>query len=410
MDGRVSGLSIALVLPYDVAFPGGVTEHVVQLERALRQHGHRTTVIAPVSARPGFCPPPNLVPVGGVVRVPTNGSVARITLSLGLSGTVARVLRAGRFDVVHLHEPFMPLLPFWVLRHSAATNVATFHAFAGNGLGYRHARPLLRRFFARLHGRIAVSESARSYVAQHFPAAYRVIPNGVDLERFESAAPVAGVGDGPPTVLFVGRLDERKGIRVLLRAFARLQRTGIAARLIVVGAYEAAERRRFERLAATLAVSNVVFAGWASPEELPRYYRTADVVCAPSTGGESFGIVLLEAMAAGKPIVASGIPGYREVLDHGVQGWLVPPADAEALADALQGLLVDPDLRLALGRRGQEKAARYAWPLVAERIESCYDEAMRAMQQPAARVSPEGGADRCALAEGQGSPILQGGD
>ncbi|HVC32217.1 MAG TPA: glycosyltransferase family 4 protein [Chloroflexota bacterium] len=369
-------LRIALVSPYDYAYPGGVSEHVSQLDRSLRDLGHATLVIAPSSALPGTVPSSHLVPTGRVVCVPTNGSVARITLSLGLSRQVKRIMRENQFDVVHVHEPFMPLLPFLVLRHSDAANVGTFHAYSGNERGYQHGRWLLSRFSDRLHARIAVSETARSFVARHFPGEYAVIPNGVDVQRFQSAAPLPGLVDGTPNVLFVGRLDERKGFRYLLRAFALLRRSGVIARLIVVGAYGPAQQQRYESLVAALDVPDVVFAGYASPDQLPRYYQSAEVVCAPSLGGESFGVVLAEAMAAGKSIVASRIAGYREVVDHGVEGLLVPPSDSLALSDALRRVLADRELRLELGRRGRQKAARFAWPLVAERILDCYNTAM----------------------------------
>lgn len=376
----MSGLRVALVSPYDFAYPGGVNEHISQLDRALRAMGHETTVIAPSSGGAAPTPVANLIVAGRVVRVPTNGSVARITLSLGLSSRVKRILREHRFDVVHVHEPFMPLLPLLVLRHSESVNVATFHAYSGNELGYRHGRIVLRWFFSQLHARIAVSETARSYVAHNLPAEYEIIPNGVDLDRFRNAEPIADLVDGVPNILFVGRLEDRKGFRYLLRAYAELRRDGLAARLVVVGAHGPAQRRHYERVAAGLGVPEVVFAGYASPAQLPRYYRSADLVCAPSLGGESFGVVLAEAMAAGKAIVASRIAGYREVVDHGVEGLLVPPRDTAALAEALRRVLVDRDLRRDLGSRGQAKASRFAWPLVATRILDCYKRTMKALQ------------------------------
>lgn len=375
------GLRIALVSPYDFAYPGGVGEHVCQLDRALRALGHETTVIAPSSDGPSPRRVANLVVAGRVIRVPANGSVARITLSLGLSGTIKRILNESRFDVVHLHEPFIPLLPLLVLRHSHTANVATFHAFSGNELGYRHGRFLLGRYFSRLHARIAVSETARSFVARHFPAEYDVIPNGVDVERFQVSPPMADLVDGIPNILFVGRLDDRKGFRCLLHAFAILRRRGVVARLLVVGAYSSVQRRRYEEIIARSSIPDVVFVGYAPPDELPRYYRSASVLCAPSLGGESFGVILAEAMAAGTPIVASGIAGYRDVVADGGEGLLVPPGDVPALSDALGRIVADVDLGRDLGRRGQIKAPRFAWPTVVNQVLATYYAAITHVQE-----------------------------
>lgn len=369
-------MNIVLVSPYDFATPGGVTEHVTQLDRALRFAGHSTTIIAPRSIRPGFTPPDHLISAGQVISVPTNGSVARISLSLGLGGVVKRVLADIQPDIVHVHEPFMPLLPFFVLRQSFATNVATFHAYSGNELGYHYGRGLIEHYFSRIDGRIAVSPAARSFISRHFPGNYTVIPNGVDVERFQNAEPFSELRDGYLNLLFVGRLDERKGFNILLRAFAQLRRRRSAIRLIVVGAYDAGQAARHKARLAGAGVPDVLFVGYATPRELARYYASCDIVCAPSLGGESFGIVLLEGMAAGKPIVASRIPGYRDVVDDGVDGLLVQPGDVHALDVALDAMIGDREWREALGRRGRSKAWEYSWDLIADRVAGYYEDTL----------------------------------
>lgn len=363
---------VLLVSPYDLATPGGVSGHVAQLARVLGERGYQSSILAPLTHRPGFRPAAQIWPVGSVIAVPTNGSVARISLSFRLATEVRAALREIQPDIVHLHEPFMPLLPIAALRHSTATNVATFHAYSGSTIGYRLFAPLLRQFAGQISERIAVSDSARAFVASHFPGDYQIIPNGVDWDRFATAQPYSDLADDTPTILFVGRLDRRKGFPILLRAYAEVRRRGRRARLLVVGAYDAGQTARFQRVVHREGIPDVCFAGLADAEALARYYQSSSVVCVPSLGSESFGIVLLEAMAAGKPVVASAIGGYREVLEDSKQGLLVPPGSVTGLADALDELLRDPDRRTQLGQAGSLKARAYAWSEIADKIGDAY--------------------------------------
>lgn len=218
----------------------------------------------------------------------------------------------------------------------------------------------MRHFIDRLHGRIAVSQAALDYISAYFPGEYRIIPNGFDVERFaaEGVRPIEQYsGDGRLNVLFVGRLEKRKGFGYLLRAFRLIKATVPEARLLVVGAYSKEDKAPFVRYARHSHLRGVKFIGYVRDEELPRWYWTAHVFCAPSTGFESFGIVLLEAMAAGVPIVASDIPGYRCVLQPGVQGLVVPPADEESLAAAVIRLLRTPGARRVWRHRESDRPA-----------------------------------------------------
>jgi phosphatidylinositol alpha-mannosyltransferase len=313
--------------------------------------------------------------------VPANGSEARITLSLRLSGKVKRLLDAARFDVIHLHEPLMPVLPITVLRHSQTVNVGTFHSSWDGRVARLYGNPLLRRFDRRIHARIAVSPRARDFVAQHFPGRYELIPNGIDLDEFgPSVRPFPQLRDGKLNVLFVGRLEQRKGFGYLLRAFASLRKQRADLRLLVVGAYGESSRRRYEAIVRSAEIADVVFVGPASNADLPRYYRSGDVFCAPSTGGESQGIVLLEAMASGRPIVASDIAGYRGVMREGIEGLFVPPKDADALAAALARLIDNPEMRERLGGAGPERARAYSWDKVASRVLAVYEETASAFR------------------------------
>lgn len=371
-------MKIALVSPYDYPYPGGVTEHVRSLAEQFMVLGHEVHVIAPSSAQPGTFPPlPVVHRIGRPVSIPANGSVARITLPLRGYLQVKRLLALQGFDIVHLHEPMMPALPLAVLHHSPAVNVGTFHAFGTSNMAYFSAKQMLTPLFRRLHGKIAVSGPAREFVGRHFPGDYRVIPNGIDYARFATRLqPIDRFEDDRLDVLFVGRLEKRKGLEHLLRAWPAVHQEMPNARLLVVGGGRRLEGYR--RWVRERGWHEVHFIGHVSPDDLVRYYQTSDVFCAPSTGQESFGIVLLEAMAAGRAIVASRIPGYAEVLEDGAEGLLVEPRSSAALATGLLRLLRDAELRRAMGERGQVKAAAYDWSHVAGRVLSFYDETISA--------------------------------
>ena len=379
-------LKIALVTPYDVTVPGGVAEHVAELRAAFRRLGHEALVLAPGAARGRVEQAADGYRIGRTVAVPSNGSRARISLDPLVLRAVRDLLRRERFDVVHVHAPHTPLLPYLALLSSDAANVATFHAAFGERAWYLAARPALAVVLRRLHARIAVSPLARDRCRRHFGGDYEVIPNGVDLDRFGPAArPFPWAGDGTPRVLFVGRFDEpRKGFADLCRAAALVQRAVPRVRLVVVGPGDPARARRVAAAAGTLHVDLV---GRVAREDLPRYYASCDALCAPSVGNESFGLVLLEAMAAGAPLVATAIPGYAAVATADHDALLVPPRDPRAVAAALVRTLTDPGLRARLRVAGRATAGAYAWPAVAPRVLAVYAEARRR----AGRAGPRGG-------------------
>ncbi len=373
-------MKIALVSPYDFAYPGGVTEHVSHLATEFRKVGHEVHILAPLSREiESLKADPSLHPFGRVVPIPANGSVARIELSVRPYMQVKALLREVEFDVIHLHEPLMPALPLTVLRHSKTTNIGTFHAYRRSNFAYFYARLVVQPFFKKLHGLVAVSQPAREFVAEYFPGDFRLIPNGVDFSRF--AAPIEPppqLADGRLNVLFVGRLEKRKGVKHLLRAWNYVRRQFSDARLVVVG--EGRPREGYERYAQSRGWDEVVFTGYVSDSDLVRYFQSCDVFCAPSTGQESFGIVLLEAMAAGRPIVASNIPGYDEVVTKDVEGILVEPKNETELATALVRLLADPAKRRKMGRAGQRKARQYSWDKIAQRVLAYYGEVLQERQ------------------------------
>ncbi len=377
-------MKIALVSPYDYPYPGGVTEHIAALDQRFRALGHDTRIIVASSEDDEVLSDHVIKVSGAVSAVPFSGSTARITFSPQVYRRVKQILKQEKFDIVHVHEPGVPILSLAVLRHSHAVNVGTFHAYRESNAVFEYAHALVKRVFNRLDGRIFVSTAVRDYITRYFPGAFTIIPNGIDCARFCSPdiKPIEKFDDGRPNILFVGRMEKRKGFRFLMRAYPHIKKAIPAARLIIVGAFTDKDKKPFVRYARALKLRGVHFVGYVSPEELPRYYRTATVFCAPSTGFESFGIILLEAMAAGVPIVASAITGYRAVIETSVDGVLVPPEDEQALAHALIDLLNDPERRAKLCAAGKAKAAEYDWDLIARRVLAYYEELIAAQPAP----------------------------
>ena len=374
-------MKIALVSPYDYAFPGAVADHVRHLAAHLTDRGHDVRVIAPCSDSAGVSDE-RFVPMGRPVPIPSGGSVARVSLSVWLAPKTKSLLRDEAFNVVHLHEPFSGVLPLTILELSETANVATFHSYQGTRLWTRATASLAKRYFNRLQGCIAVSEPARDFISSYFPGGYEIIPNGIQVGTYSSGAlPYAHLRDGMVNILFVGRLERRKGLKYLLGAFARLKWSWPNIRLLVVGPGSLDDDSA--RMIGERNIKDVLFAGAVSEEEKVRYYKTADIFCTPATGRESFGVVLLEAMAAGKPIVATEIAGYSSVITHGREALLVPPKSEEGLADAIATLLKDPGLARRLGDNGSARAHEFNWDTVAGRVEDFYVSLLR---QPKAQL------------------------
>ncbi len=362
-------MKIALVSPYDWTVPGGVNNHCAHLRDQFVAQAHQVKIFAPAS-RP--VREPDVIIIGKrPVSLPVSGSLARISLSLTLGPPVRNVLAEGGFDIVHVHEPFMPVLPIHFLRYSDSVNVGTFHATREKTqFFYSWGRRHVRRWFRQLDGKIAVSSAAARFVEEYFPGYYNIIPNGVDIEHFASAQPLPEYQDGKLNILFVGRPEKRKGLDHLLPAYARVQAMRSDTRLIVVGA---GKFDRYRRMARSLRLDSVDFRGYVSHEELPRYHKSAHVFCAPNTGFESQGLVLLEAMAAGLPLVASNIEGFAGVLTHGVEGLLVLPGDEAGLGDALLELLESAETRARMAEQGRRRVEEFSWDRVAQQILSYYE-------------------------------------
>ena len=368
-------MKVGLVSPYDYSHPGGVTSHIRHLAYWLGQLGHEVRTFAPSSRPDAEREIRDFYRIGRVFRLPMNESVARVTLSFHLARRVSEIIDREQFDVLHFHEPLMPALPLTLLRMARAPHVGTFHSFAKSNLGYYYGRPILRPYLKHLDATIAVSEPARDFVRHYFPQLDpRIVPNGVDTERFRPGhTPIHHLRDDCVNVLFIGRLEKRKGLRDLLQAYRYLHERVPRTRLIVAG--DGPLRGMVESFVSSRRLQNVVVAGYVPDEVLPRFHASADIFCAPATGRESFGIVLLEAMAAGLPVVATEIPGYLAVVEAGVDSLTVRPKSPLELGTALTVLARDRLLRQRLGEAGLAKAQRYSWPKVTARIVEVYQEA-----------------------------------
>lgn len=360
-------MRVLLSCPYAWDAPGGVQVHVRELASRLAARGHDTIVLAPAGERVSD----DLVRVvGRPVRIPYGGKVAPICFSRASWRRIRRTLEVFEPDVVHAHEPFSPSTSMMSVLATDAPVVATFHAYHDRSRLLEAAAPLLRSVARRIDAAVAVSRAAGRFVAPVFPGGVEIVPNGVDVERFaQPGAPAAGLPDGR-ILLWVGRLDPQKGFPIMVRAFGRLATEYPDLSLVVAG--DGRDRHATDLLTED-ARARVLMLGSVPNVELPAYLAAADVFASPATGHESFGIVLVEALAAGVPVVATDIPGYREVIRDGLDGLLVPPSDAAALASAIRRVLLEPDLASALAHAGRARAREFSWDVVVPRIEAIYE-------------------------------------
>ncbi len=355
---------------------GGVTEHVHHTAVELSRRGHEVCIIT--SRFRGVTPAVEGVRVERVgynVLIPFNRAFVDFTVGLTIRQEVRELFRRHDFDVVHTHCPLAPSLPIIAIQTATCPQVGTFHSTGGDGMLEQLFRPVLLKVVDRLDGRIAVSRTAHECAERSFPGRYHVIPNGVDVDRFNPASQPFEEWREPDRInlLFVGRLDPRKGVSLLIEAMPGVvRRTGGRARLLVVG--DSYLRPKLEASVPAAVRDHVRFLGHVPRESLPRWYATGDIFVSPASGNESFGIVLLEAMAAGRAVVASDIPGYRSVVIPDQNAVVFPPRDVAALEDTIVRLIENPDRRRALGQQGRQRALEFAWPRVTQQIEAVYRE------------------------------------
>ncbi|MDX3077232.1 glycosyltransferase family 4 protein [Streptomyces sp. NPDC088354] len=360
-------MRIGIVSPYSWDVPGGVQFHIRDLAEHLIALGHEVSVLAPADDDTPL--PPYVVSSGRAVPVPYNGSVARLNFGFLSAARVRRWLHEGAFDVIHVHEPSSPSLGLLTCWAAQGPIVATFHTSNPRSRAMIAAYPILQAALEKISARIAVSEYARRTLVEHLGGDAVVIPNGVDVRFFAEAQPKSEWQNG--TIGFIGRIDEpRKGLPVLMKALPRILAERPGTRLLVAGRGD--EKEAVEDLPADMR-SRVEFLGMVSDEDKARLLRSVDLYVAPNTGGESFGIILVEAMSAGAPVLASDLDAFRQVLDQGAAGEVFPNEDPQALAEAAVRLLGDPERRAQLRELGSRHVRRFDWSRVASDILAVYE-------------------------------------
>ncbi|WP_410600832.1 glycosyltransferase family 4 protein [Amycolatopsis sp. lyj-90] len=367
-------MKIGIVCPYSFDVPGGVQGHVIDLAKALLARGHEVSVLAPADEDSDV--PDFVVPAGKALGIPYNGSVARLQFGPVSYARVRWWIRDGDFDVLHLHEPAAPSLSLLALKVADGPIVATFHTATTRSRTLAAFQPVLRPLLEKITARIAVSALARRVQVEHAGGDAVEVPNGVDVDFFSRALPLDGYPRAGGTVGFVGRYTEpRKGMGVLLEALRMLLPEFEDLRMLVVGRGDADQLRRE---AGPELASHIDLLGQVDHETKARALRSVDVYCAPNTGGESFGMILTEAMAAGTPVLASGLDSFRRVLDDGKAGMLTETGDAAALAEGLRELLGDPARRASLAAAAGERVAMFDWSVVTTQVLRVYEAAIAA--------------------------------
>jgi phosphatidylinositol alpha-mannosyltransferase len=344
------------------------------LASELRCRDYTVKIIAPCSKKDSI-DDLDFIPFDRPVIIPSGGSWARVSVSLWNRRRIQTMLDNEHFDVLHFHEPFAGSLTVNLIALSDSVNVGTFHTYGGHKAYRMGLSRLGNPYFKKLHGKIAVSEPARQFISQHYPGDYEIIPNGVNTELYSSAQALDKYKDGYINLLWVGRLDKRKGLKYLLEAYGSLKWNYPKLRLIVVGPGE--PDGDCYRTISERNLQDITFVGSVSDKTKASFYKTADIYCSPATGNESFGIVLIEAMAAGTPIVATNIEGYSSVITNGENGLLVSPKNSNEIAKSISRIIEDKKLTKKLISAGKKDVEQYRWATVTDQILKVYKKQLK---------------------------------
>ncbi len=369
-----SPIKIGIVSAYDHSAHGGVKDHVQNLASELRSRDYPVKIIAPCS-KTDLIDDSDFIPFDRPIIIPSGGNWARVSVSLWNRRRIQAMLNNENFDVLHFHEPFAGSLTVNTLALSNSVNVGTFHTFGGHKVYSMGLSWIGNPYFKRLHGKIAVSKPAKDFISQHYPGKYDIIPNGVNVEFYSNAVPLDQFNDGYINLLWVGALAKRKGLKYLLEAYGTLKWDYLKLRLIVVGPGE--PDGDCYRIMSERNLQDIIFVGSVLDETKASFYKTADIYCSPATGNESFGIVLIEAMAAGTPLVATNIEGYSSVITNEKNGLLVPPKNPEAIAKAIARIIEDKKLTKKLIATGKNDVKQYKWTTVADQVLKVYENQLK---------------------------------
>lgn len=370
-------MKIAIVTQSYYPIKGGVAEHVHALSGELEKQGHKVTIITANFTGLDDNYGRRVYRLGRDLTIPINGAFNNMTIAFSFKKQLQAIEKEEEFDLIHIQQPIDPILPLMALKYLKAPKVGTFHTYSEGSFLLETLKKQAKYYFDRLDGLITVSEAAREYITRYLPGDYKVIPNGVDTERFSpQVTPFEDYKKSEDfKILFVGRMDPRKGFKYLLRAFPLIYQKITNVRLIVVG--NGFLRPLYHLALPGVLRPRVVYKGFVSRRDLPRYYASCDLYCSPATMGESFGIVLLEAMASGKPVIASDIRGYNSLLENGREGYLVEKENPLALAERIIDLAFDKKKREEMGQAGRQKALTFDWKKVTKKIESFYLEVLK---------------------------------
>lgn len=369
-------MKIAIVTPYYYPHLGGVTEHVYALYSHFKNKGLYVKIITSSFSSKDYSPNENdVIRIGKAISIYVNGSFGKVTLPFFITKKIKSVLEKEQFDIIHFHEPLVPTLPLTILKYSTACNIGTFHAYAEKNIAYQIFQSKMQKYYDKLDGKIMVSQAAGSFITKYLKGNYKIIPNGINIDKFNPEnSLIKEFKDDKLNILFVGRFDPRKGLRYLLQAFNLVKKRFSNVRLLIVG--KGFLQKFYKKFIDKAVKNDIHFIGFQY-ENLAQYYATCDIFCSPATGRESFGIILLEAMASSKPIVASNIPGYNEVIANNKEGFLVPPKNPELLAESLIKLLENKNMRIEMGNAGREKSLKYSWENVSDQVLKYYQEILQ---------------------------------
>ena len=372
----MKSLKILFVSDIFYPHPGGISEHIDSLARYLRKRGHLTYILtANFNSGVDYKDPDYVIRVGKAFKIPINKSIGSITLSPKLNKLVKDIVQKNNYDIIHIHGPIAPVLPMLAIKYSRSINVATFHSAHDEVLLYRIFKGYLENYFKKLHGRIAVSEVAKRSISRYFDGEYRIIPNGVDIHRFKPDNEKIEwlIKDNSKKILFVGRIEPRKGLKYLILALSEVVKFISDVKLIVVG--DGPFKILYEQYIDRSIEDKVIFVGKVGYDELPKFYVSCDIFVSPATEKESFGIVLLEAMASKIPVIASNIEGYKQIIQDEVNGFLFESENYKNLADKIIMVLRNKNfVNKVVENAYKIVVEKYSWESVSNQVENYYYE------------------------------------